>query len=111
MARKLPLIFAVFALLLAAASTPAQRTGSNSSSGTIIVRVSADDGQPLDEEAEVRVYPGGGGGGAIFGMTASAGRATFNGLTQGVYTVEASAAGYRTGSGGSVNGTGPEHDF
>ena len=115
MARKLPLIFsvifAVFALLLATISTPAQRTGSTSSSGTIIVRVSADDGQPLDEEAEVRVYPGGGGGGAIFGMTASGGRATFNGLTQGEYTVEASAQGYRTGSGGSVNVQGQKMTF
>ena len=102
-ARKLPLTFAVFALLLTAVSTSAQRTGSTSSTGSIIVRVSADDGQPLDVGAEVRVYPGGGGGGAIFGMTASGGRASFNGLSQGEYSVEASAPGYKTGSGGSVN--------
>jgi Flp pilus assembly protein TadD len=102
-ARKLPLTFAVFAVLLTAVSTSAQRTGSTSS-GSIIVRVSGDDGQPLDVGAEVRVYPGGGGGGgAIFGMSGSGGRATFNGLTQGEYTIEASAQGYKTGSGGSVN--------
>jgi Tfp pilus assembly protein PilF len=91
-------------LLLTAVTTEAQRTGSTSSTGSIEVRVSTDDGQPLDVSAEVRVYPGGGGGGgAIFGMTASGGRATFNGLTQGEYAVEASAPGYKTGSGGSVN--------
>jgi Flp pilus assembly protein TadD len=104
MNRKFPKALGLLGILLVTAvTTRAQRTSSTTSTGSIVVRVSADDGQPLDVEAEVRVYPGGGGGGAIFGMTASGGRATFNGLTQGEYAIEASAPGYKAGSGGSVN--------
>jgi Tfp pilus assembly protein PilF len=98
-------------LLFAAVTASAQRTGSATSTsttttigtGSIEVRVSGDDGQPLDVSAEVRVYPGGGGAGAITQMTEDGGRATFNALSQGEYAVEASAPGYKTGSGGSVN--------
>jgi Flp pilus assembly protein TadD len=112
MDRKFKRATGVLALFLFAASNvSAQRTGSatststttTSGTGSIEVRVSGDDGQPLDISAEVRVYPGGGGAGAITLMTADGGRATFNALSQGEYAVEASAPGYKTGSGGSVN--------
>ena len=109
MNRIFPIALGVLALILfAALNVSAQKMGSSttttSSTGTIEVRVSGDDGQPLEVSAEVRVYPGGGGGGgAIFQLAEGGGRATFNGLTQGEYSIEASAPGYKTGDGGTVN--------
>lgn len=109
MDRRVACTAGVLALLLfTAAGTQAQRTGSSTSStsgagtSSIMVRVSGDDGQPLEEAAEVKLYPGGGSG-AQFLMTADGGRAEFNQLAQGDYYVEVSAPGYKPSQEESVN--------
>ena len=89
-------LFSVVMTLVLAPATCSQVRGSTSA--TVVVRVEAPDGGPFDGSADVSLSSGGEGG-AQHEMTRDQGQAEFNGVSEGLYYVVVTAAGYKEGEG------------
>jgi len=91
-------MFVVAVLLLEAMGADAQRapTGGVPTSTTVVVRVQAPDGGPLDQSADVGLSKRSEGS-PTHQLTRDAGEAEFENVSGGIYYVAVTALGYKLG--------------